>query len=152
VQTGGPVVICVTLFLILGISLLRGRANTPTVNNTVAARRYAPTTATPGYGFSPGSPSYAAPSTFSPAPIPAGPSIPVLNVNAAMLRPSEDEIRFAEQQQLQRMTAYVDAYVEAQEYARSVAARNAVVQQGRPTFSGPASAMQMQTGAASPAM
>jgi hypothetical protein len=152
VQTGGPVVICVTLFLVLGISLLRGRSNTPNVNNTASVQRYAPTTATPGYGYSPGSPSYSpAPSTFSPAPIPAGPSLPVLNVNAAMLRPSEDEIRYAELQQLRRMTAYVDSYVEAQEYARSIAARSVSIQQGRAAyqFSGPAA---MQTEAARPAL
>jgi hypothetical protein len=132
VQTGGPVVICVTLFLILGISLLRGRTNTTTP--LAAAPRSAPYSygASPAMPFATGAPSY--PMTSMPAPPPAPVSIPVMAANAAVNRPTDDQIRFAELEQLRRTTAYVDATVEAHQYARAMAERSATYGQRSAEF------------------
>lgn len=149
VQTGGPVVICVSLVLILGISLLRGRVDTS--NRTAASTRTAPYSynASPAMPFATGAPTM--PSYSTPAPIPAGPYIPAMNVSAVVNRPTEDQIRYAELEQLRKTTAYVDAAVEADQYARAMADRNTTFGSvGRASAFAASPAMEM--GAARPAM
>jgi hypothetical protein len=91
------------------------------------------------------------PSYSAPAPIPAGPYIPVMNVSNVVNRPTEDQIRFAELEQLRKTTAYVDAAVEAEQYARAMAERDATFgDMGRGKIFADSRAMQM--GTARPAM
>ena len=108
-QVGGPIVLLISLALIVGISVFRGGAdNGPRIAATkVNSSIPASYVSAAGYGRSVAPPVLAAPVI----------SVPASVANYAP-RPTLDEVRYQQLDNLRHLTAYVDTVVQQEQNAR----------------------------------
>jgi|GEM_PF-977055 hypothetical protein len=115
-QIGGPAVLLVSLFLIVGVTLFKPKADSSPRIAATRVNSTIPATQIPGYGTIP---------AMSAPRLPASPPIiSAQQVASIPVPPTRTEIQLRQLQELRRLTAYVDSVVQADQNARAQRARS----------------------------